>query len=128
MRISKNDIPVKISVPGATARQQLNFGDATGYGQIGGEYFSLAAGTDLAPLLKGLEGDLCQSPHWGYMIQGELTVDFADGHHESPRTNDLFFWPPGHTVKAQKDTEMILFSPQHEHGAVIEHIQNKLAD
>ena len=45
------------------ARVQTDFGDATGYGRIGGEYFSLGAGIDIAPLLKGLEGDLCQSPH-----------------------------------------------------------------
>ena len=126
MRIAKEDVPVRIDIPGATARQIKNFGDATGYGKIGGEYFSLAAGTDISGLLQGLEGDLCQSPHWGYIIQGELTVTFADGHQESPVTNDLFFWPPGHTVKAEKDTEVILFSPQHEHGRVIEHMLAKM--
>jgi hypothetical protein len=35
MRIAKNDVPVRIDVPGATARQVKNFGDATGYGKIG---------------------------------------------------------------------------------------------
>ena len=44
MRIAKEDIPVKIGVPGATARQATDFGDATGYGKIGGEYFSLVSG------------------------------------------------------------------------------------
>jgi prepilin-type processing-associated H-X9-DG protein len=126
MRIAKEDIPVRIDVPGAIARQIKNFGDATGYGQIGGEYFSLAEGTDISPLLQGLEGDLCQSPHWGYVIEGKLSVSFADGHVENPATSDLFYWPPGHTVKADKDTEMILFSPQHEHDKVIGHILEKL--
>ena len=65
MHIAKQDIPVRIDVPGAVARQKTNFGDPTGYGMISGEYFSLAAGTDISPLLQGLEGDLCQSPHWG---------------------------------------------------------------
>jgi len=55
------------------ARQELNFGDATGYGRIAGEYFSLKEGTDIAPLLKGLEADLCQSPHWGLKARS-LTV------------------------------------------------------
>ncbi len=122
MRIAKEDVPIKIDVPGATARQLPDFGDASGYGKIGGEYFSLAAGTDIAPLLKGLAGDLCQSPHWGYVLQGKLTVSFADGHQEITAANDLFYWPPGHSVKADEDTEMILFSPQHEHGLVIAHI------
>lgn len=37
MRIAKRDIPVRIDVPGAVARQKTDFGDATGYGRIGGE-------------------------------------------------------------------------------------------
>lgn len=126
MRIAKEDIPVRIDVPGATARQITDFGDATGYGKIGGEYFSLGAGTDLAPLLHGLEGNLCQSPHWGYILEGKLTISFSDGHDETAVTSDLFYWPPGHTVKADEDTEMILFSPQHEHGHVINHVLEKL--
>ncbi len=122
MRIAKNDVPVKIDVPGATARQVKDFGDASGYGKIGGEYFSLAAGTDIAPLLQGLENDMCQSPHWGYLIEGRLTVSYSDGQTEVVTTSDLFYWPPGHTVKADEDTEMILFSPEHEHTPVIDHI------
>ena len=126
MRIAKEDVPVRINVPGAIARQVEDFGDATGYGKIGGEYFSLGAGTDISGLLQGLENDLCQSPHWGYIIQGKLTVRFADGHSEVPVTSDLFYWPPGHSVKAEEDTDLILFSPQHEHGQVIEHILGKV--
>lgn len=60
MRISKQDVPVRINVPGAIARQKTDFGDATGYGMISGEYFSLGAGTDISPLLQGLQGDLCK--------------------------------------------------------------------
>ena len=126
MRIAKEDIPVKIDVPGATARQVSDFGDATGYGKIGGEYFSLGAGTDISPLLQGLDGDLCQSPHWGYVIEGKLTVTFSNGQQETVSSSDIFYWPPGHTVQAEQDTEMILFSPQHEHGEVIDHIRKKL--
>jgi hypothetical protein len=36
MLIAKDDVPVRIDVPGATARQKTEFGDATGYGMIGG--------------------------------------------------------------------------------------------
>ena len=126
MRIAKQDIPLKIDVPGATARQLTNFGDATGYGKISGEYFFLAAGTDISPLLQGLNGDLCQSPHWGYVMKGKLTIRFADGLQEAADGNDLFYWPPGHTVKAETDTEMVMFSPQHEHSHVITHILDKL--
>ena len=127
MRIAKTDVPVKINVPGAIARQQTDFGDATGFGKIAGEYFSLAAGTDIAPLLKGLEDDLCQSPHWGYLIDGEVTVTYKDGQQEEVVGGDLFYWKPGHTVKVGKDAELILFSPQREHCEVVEHLQKQLA-
>ena len=126
MRLAKNDVPVKFSAPGAVARQQLDFGDATGFGKMGGEYFSLGAGADLAPLLMGLEGDLCQCPHWGYVLQGAITTTYTSGEVETAKEGDLFYWPPGHTVKADEDTEMILFSPQHEHNQVMSHIMEKM--
>jgi len=127
MRIAKADIPAKISIPGAVARQVTDFGNATGYGAIAGEYFSLAAGTDIAPLLKGLEGDLCQSPHWGYLMEGAITVTYSDGSNESVNGGDLFYWPPGHTVAVSQDAEIVLFSPQREHCAVVEHLRKQLA-
>lgn len=127
MRMQKNDVPVRIDVPGAIARQQLDFGDTTGYGSLSGEYFSLGAGTDIAPLLQGLEGDLCQSPHWGYMLQGKLDVTYADGEQETIGGGDLFYWRPGHTVRVDEDAEVILFSPQHEHSHVIDHMLAKMA-
>ena len=128
MRIAKNDIAVRIDAPGAVARVQTVFGVATGYGKMSGEYFSLGAGADIAPLLKGLEGDLCQAPHWGYMLQGEVTVTYTDGAEEVVRGGDLFHWPPGHTVRVGEDAEVILFSPQEQHNKVIDHMLGKMSD
>ncbi|MEY4668393.1 MAG: hypothetical protein RL518_1092 [Pseudomonadota bacterium] len=126
MHISKDKIPPKINVPGAVARVATNFGDATGFGMMGGEYFSLGAGTDIAPLLKGLEGDACQAPHWGYMISGEVVVTFTNGTAETCQESDLFYWPPGHTVRVVRDSEIVLFSPQHEHGHAMDHMLDKM--
>lgn len=127
MRIHKSDVPVVIDVPGAIARQALDFGDASNYSKMAGEYFSVGEGTDLAGLLKGLENDLCQSPHWGYMIEGHMVITYTDGSEELAKTGDLFYWPPGHTVRAEADSEIILFSPQHEHCAVVNHIHAQVA-
>jgi hypothetical protein len=126
MRIAKDDVPVKIDVPGATVRQETDFGDATGYGKMGGEYFSFGAGTDITPLLHGLEGDLCQCPHWGYVLEGATTAIYTNGEQETVSKGDLFYWPPGHTVKADEDSELIVFSPQVEHGQVMDHILEKI--
>lgn len=127
MRIAKNDVPVRLAVPGATARQKLDFGDATGFGKMSGEYFSFGAGTDITPLLHGLEGNLCQCPHWGYLLKGKLTTTDQRGARETVRGGDLFHWPPGHTGKAEQDSDFVMFSPQQEHAAVLAHIEKKTA-
>jgi hypothetical protein len=124
MHLPKEDLPVKIDVPGATARQLPDFGEAAG--TIGAEYFTMGAGTDLAPLLEGLDGDACHAPHWGYMIAGDVKVTYNDATTERCVAGDIFYWPPGHSVLVHVDAEIILFSPQVEHTAVMEHILSKL--
>lgn len=126
MRIARKDIEAKINIPGAVARATGAFGDATGFGAMQGEYFSLGAGTDIAPLLQGLEGDACQAPHWGYVISGEVVVSFTDGTEDTCVDEDLFYWKPGHSVRVVRDAEIILFSPQKEHLHVIDHMLEKM--
>lgn len=94
---------------------------------LSAEYFSLAAGTDIKPLLQGLEGDACQVPHWGYVLHGTLVVTFADDTEERPTAGDCFYWPPGHSVQVEADAEVILFSPLRAHRQVLDHMGAKLA-
>ncbi len=124
MHVAKNDIPVKIDAPGAIARQQTDFGAA--FGAMGAEYFTMAKGADLAPLLEGLRGDVCDSAHWGYVINGLATVSYSDGSTEQCATGDMFHWPAGHSIRFDEDTDLVLFSPQSEHTPVIEHIKRTM--
>jgi hypothetical protein len=125
MRIAKDDVDVRMEIPGATIRQRKEFGDVSGYGKISGEYFTLSAGVDTTPLFEGLEDNLCQSPHWGYVLRGQITTTDASGNRETVGANDLFYWPPGHNVKVDEDAEIVMFSPQHEHSLVIDHMIEK---
>ena len=125
MRISKDDVDVKMQIPGAVIRQHMDFGDATGLGKISCEYFSLSAGVDTTPLFQGLEGNSCQSPHWGFVLRGRLTTTDDHGVQETVNANDLFYWPPGHNVRVEEDAEIVMFSPQHEHSIVINHMIEK---
>ena len=126
MRIKKIKYPPRSMFLARSPALPTDFGDATGFGKMGGEYFSLGAGTDIAPLLKGLKDDACHAPHWGYMISGELVVTYTDGTVDTCKENDLFFWPPGHSVRSVKDSEVILFSPQCEHGLAMNHMLNAM--
>jgi hypothetical protein len=126
MRVAKDSIEVKLQIPGAIIRQRTGLGDATGLGKISGEFFSLDAGVDTTPLFQGLDGDLCQCPHWGYVLRGELTTTDAAGQRETVKAADLFYWPAGHNVKVTADAEIIMFSPEREHTHVIDHMREKL--
>jgi hypothetical protein len=126
MRVSKQDVDVKMEIPGATIRQQLEFGEAKGFGKISAEYFTLSTGVDTTPLFQGLEGNVCQCPHWGFVLKGVITTTDAAGAQETVRANDLFYWPAGHNVRVLEDAEIIMFSPQKEHTHVIDHMREKV--
>lgn len=69
---------------------------------------------DGTPLLKGLPGDRCQCPHWGYVVSGSMTFRYAD-HEEVFAAGDAFYTAPGHVpVRNDADTEIVLFSPTEE--------------
>ena len=126
MRMAKDSVEVKMEIPGAVIRQETNFGDASGFDKISGEYFTLSTGVDTTPLFQGLKGDLCQCPHWGFVLQGRLTTTDSTGARETVNANDLFYWPPGHNVKVDADAEIVMFSPQREHSHVINHMIKKV--
>ena len=127
MRVAKDDVNVRMEIPGAVIRQQMEFGDVTGYDKISGECFTLSAGVDTTPLFQGLEGNLCQCPHWGFVLRGQLTTTDAKGVKETVNANDLFYWPPGHNVMVEADAEIVMFSPQREHSHVIDHMIEKVS-
>ena len=122
MHIAKHAVDIKMEIPGAVIRQRTDFGDATGLEKISCECFTLSAGVDTTPLFQGLEGNLCQCPHWGFVVRGQLTATDAKGTQETVRTDDLFYWPPGHNVKVDEDAEIVMFSPQREHSHVIDNM------
>lgn len=122
MRVAKDDVEVRMEIPGAVIRQRTGFGDVGGFDMISGEYFTLSAGVDTTPLFQGLEGNLCQCPHWGFVLRGQITTTDADGEQETVNANDLFYWPAGHNVRVDEDAEIVMFSPQREHTLVIDHM------
>ena len=125
MRIPNIELPVKIDAPGAHARHLPDFGTASG--ALAAEYFTLGAGADLAPLLQGLEHDACQSAHWGFVVTGAVVVTYSDGTDERCSAGDVFYWPPGHSVRVEADAELVMFSPQADHAPVLDHILAKMA-
>ena len=40
--------------------------------------YTIPAGADLKPLMAGMPGDLCQCPHWGYLLRGRVRIKHVD--------------------------------------------------
>lgn len=83
-------------------------------------------GADAKPLLEGLQGDMCQCPHWGIVLKGSIHVDYADGRKETVRAGEVYHWPAGHTVRVDEDYEAIEFSPASQMTEVITHLRTKM--
>lgn len=98
MRVAREQVDVRLAIPGVVIRQRKDFGSVRGFDQISGEDFTLAAGVDTTALFKGLDRDLCQCPHWGYVLSGALTTTDEYGVQETAHAHDLFHWPAGHNV------------------------------
>lgn len=90
-------------------------------GELSVSFISLKAGTDLAPALVGLEGDLCPCPHWGYMLEGTLRMSTNDGD-KTYTAGDAFYWAPGHAPLAVTDCAYVDFSPTKQFADVLAHI------
>jgi len=118
MNMRKDDMPIAIDMPVATFR-------AVEWGNMAVAYVKLKAGADATPLLEGLPGNKCQSPHWGYMLEGAIHLTYENGDEETCREGDTFYWPAGHTVKVEEDTSFLEFSPKEKLREVYDHIGEK---
>ena len=117
--ITRTDMTMEIEGNGVEVRTQQ-----AGENTLG--WFRLPAGTDLRPALAGLPGDLCQCPHWGYMLSGRLVMHTPEGDHTF-RAGEAFYWAPGHAPEAVEDCEYIDVSPSAEFSRVVRHIQGASA-
>jgi hypothetical protein len=112
--ISRQDVPIVIDGDGVEVRMREE-------GDLTVSFVRIPAGANLAPALKGLPGDLCPCPHWGYMLKGRLRMHTKDG----PRDfegGQPFYWSPGHAPEALEDTEYVDFSPTDQFRQLIDHL------
>ncbi|MFN2389451.1 MAG: hypothetical protein ABR575_07610 [Actinomycetota bacterium] len=91
-------------------------------GDMTAAFVTVPKGTDFGPALKGLPGDACPCPHWGYMVKGRLKIGTPDGE-EILEAGNVFYLAPGHAPEALEDSEWIDFSPTEELNEVLDHIR-----
>jgi len=97
--------------------------------ELGGylvEFTTFREDADGTPVFKGLPDDRCQSPHWGYVLRGEITFRYAD-RDEVYEAGDGYYAPPGHVPVVTAGTEVVEFSPTEEYRRTLEVIARNVA-
>lgn len=84
------------------------------------------ADADPAELFRGLPDDRCQSPHWGIVVSGRISLRYAD-RIETYSAGDVYYAPPGHTPVVTAGSEVVEFSPSEELGRTMAVLQANMA-
>ena len=119
MKEMKDRLPVTLEGPGVTIRSTQWGGMTVGFHRYG-------KGTDFTPVLKGLEDDMCQCPHWGYVLKGALHLRYKDGREEVAQAGELWYAPAGHTGWVNEDTEVVEFDPEAQFSVTLAHVKKQM--
>lgn len=104
MRGSKKDLPKTMD----TSEMVMHEAE---WGDMHVEFDTAHKKMDVTPLLKGLPNDRCQCPHWGYVLNGRLTIKYKD-REEIANAGDAYYMAPEHTAIFDAGTEVVEFSPK----------------
>ena len=120
MALTPEDIPIEIS-QGALVTRYVELGD------MAIRHATLPAGTDMAPVLKGLPGDRCPSPHWGIVLTGSIRIEHDDGTCETAEAGQVYHWPAGHTGATEGGVTLIEIGPIQPMRAFSQHAKQILS-
>lgn len=120
MQTTTRNMPIEMQVDGIETRASECDG-------VLARHIQLPPGVDFTPLFKGLPGDLCQCPHWGYVLAGSIRLRYADGTEELSSAGDVYHWRGGHTGWTDEGVTFLEFSPTAEIQPVLEHLAAQMA-
>ena len=104
MAIPVHDMPIEVSAGDLKTRY-------TELGEMAIRHARIPAGTDFGPVLSGLPGDRCPSPHWGIVLEGSLRLVHADGSVEVARAGDVYPGPAGPTAPSEEGAVFVEVGP-----------------
>ena len=119
MKSNVEELPIADEALGEMIRGQ-------DWGGMTSAYMQYPAGLDFGPLLEGLERDHCQCPHWGFVMEGSIRVNYENGTEEVVGAGESYYWPSGHTVVVEEAVRMVEFSPHDQMSQVLAHVVGKL--
>jgi hypothetical protein len=119
MQATMEQLPIELQA----GDLQLRYAE---WGPMAVRHAHVPAGTDMTPVLEGLPGDRCPSPHWGIVLQGAIHLQHADGATETTRAGELYYWPAGHTAWTDEEVVFVEFGPVEPMRQFSRHARQKL--
>lgn len=104
MATSIEDLPIEVSAGDLETRYAE-------FGEMAIRHARVPAGTDFGPVLAGLPGDRCPSPHWGIVLEGSIRLEHADGGVETAQAGEVYHWPAGHTATSAEGAVFLEVGP-----------------
>ncbi len=119
MNLKPDQLPVLIEKGNTSLR-------GTEWGGMMVLLYTIPAGISMKPLMAGMPGDLCQCPHWGYVLKGRVRITHAD-HAQLVTSGEVFYVEPAHVPYFEEDTQMVEFSPKEPWDSMMTMIKRNLA-
>lgn len=83
-------------------------------GEDGGMIVALErwnAGLDTGEMFADLPDGACQEAHFGYILEGKITMRYTDGTTEVLSAGQAYYIPPGHNAHVDEDCDLVEFTP-----------------
>ena len=116
---TREQLDVAMKMDGYEARM-VQWGDTTVI------FDEASAPADPAPLFKGLPDDRCQCEHYGYVLDGEIIVRYADSE-EVIMAGAAYYIPPGHLPLIRTSAKTLEFTKTADLNKTMETVSRNVA-
>ena len=81
---------------------------------------------DHAMVYQGLPGGVCQCPHYGYVFKGVVRSRYpgTDWPDEVARAGEAYFFPAGHILSYEEETEAFELNPAAALQTLMDHVES----
>ena len=81
---------------------------------------------DHAPVYQGLPGGICMCPHYGYVFKGRIRSRYPDTDwpDEVASAGEAYFFPAGHVLSYEEETEALELNPAAALQTLMDHIES----
>jgi hypothetical protein len=88
--------------------------------------FTTTSAGDHTLLYQGLPGGVCPCPHYGYVFKGRIRAKYpgTDWPDEVASTGEAYFFPAGHVLIYEEETESLELNPAGALQTLMDHIES----